>query len=89
MTNKLTYLFLAFALLIFATSCEDEDPPICSCEELVTRVTWTLTPTDAANETVQFSFVDDDGDGGNAPIISSTGTLAANASYTGSVIFAN
>ncbi|MFK8163727.1 MAG: type 1 periplasmic binding fold superfamily protein [Lewinella sp.] len=85
------FFILAICPLFFATSCDDEDPILCDpCEEeLITRVTWTLTPSDANNEVVSFSFVDADGDGGNAPVLSSTGTLVANATYDGVVSFAN
>ncbi|TXF89037.1 type 1 periplasmic binding fold superfamily protein [Neolewinella aurantiaca] len=90
MTNKVNYLLFAFVLIIFANGCSDDDDPIIENEEeVITRVTWTLTPTDAANETVAFSFVDADGDGGNAPVITSTGTMAANATYDAVVSFAN
>jgi hypothetical protein len=84
------YLLLSLFLVVFTFGCEDDDDPIIENEEeVITRVTWTLTPADAANETVTFSFVDADGDGGNAPVVSTIGTLAANASYDGSVTFAN
>lgn len=79
----------AFALVVFFASCDDDDPVIDNEEEVITRVTWTLTPDDAANETVVFSFVDTDGDGGNDPVLSTTGSLVANASYSGSATFAN
>lgn len=84
------YLFLSLFLIAFAVGCDDDDDPIIENEEeVITRVTWTLTPADSNNETVTFSFVDADGDGGDAPVISSTGTFAANASYDGVVSFAN
>ena len=79
----------AFSLVVFFASCDDDDPIIDNEEEVITRLVWTLTPDDAANETVTYSFVDTDGDGGNDPVVSSTGTLVANASYAGSVTFAN
>lgn len=79
----------AFALVVFFAACDDDDPIIENEEEVITRVTWTLTPDDANNETVVFSFVDADGDGGNDPEVTTTGSLAADASYTGSVTFAN
>jgi hypothetical protein len=84
------YLFLSLFLIVFLTGCDDDDDPIIENEEeVITRVVWTLTPTDVNNETVTLSFVDTDGDGGNAPVISSTGTFAANATYDGAVTFAN
>lgn len=89
MTRNL-YFFLSLFLVVFAVGCDDDDDPVIENEEeVITRVTWTLTPSDAANETVTFTFVDADGDGGNAPVISGTGTFAANASYSGVVSFAN
>lgn len=89
--NQLFFPFLlAFGVLFLAQSCDDDEAPVIENEEeVITRVTWTLTPDDAANETVVFSFVDTDGDGGNAPDITTTGTLAANATYDGAVTFAN
>lgn len=79
----------AFGLVLFAFSCgEDEDPLIENEEEVITSVTLTLFPADANNETVTYGFSDPDGDGGNAPVMSSTGTLVAGASYAGQVSFA-
>lgn len=89
MTNRLFY-FLAFALTIFATGCvEDEDPLIENEEEVITAVTLTFFPTDASQETVVYGFSDPDGDGGNAPVFSYTGTLAVNSLYNSQVSFSN
>jgi len=87
MTNRL-YYFLAFALIIFAAGCvEDEDPLIENPEEEITAVTLTFFPTDASQETVVYGFSDPDGDGGDAPVFSYTGTLAVNSLYDSQVSF--
>ncbi len=89
MTNRLNYLLLAFVLLVFAAGCgEDEDPLIENEEEVITAVTLTLFPN-GGQETVTLGFSDPDGDGGNAPVFSTTGQLVANASYRGQLSFAN
>lgn len=87
MTKKFA-LLLSISLLIFASACEPDDPMIENEEEVITAVTLTLTPT-GMQETVVLGFSDPDGDGGNAPVFSTTGTLQANASYQGQVSFAN
>jgi len=87
MTNRL-YYFLALVLLAFASGCvEDEDPLIENPEEEITSVTLTFFPTDASQETVVYGFSDPDGDGGNAPVFSYTGTLTANSLYDSQVSF--
>jgi hypothetical protein len=89
MTNRLTYLLLAFVLIIFANGCgEDEDPLIENEEEVITSVTLTLLPN-GGQGTVTLSFSDPDGDGGNDPVFSTDGQLEANSSYRGQLSFAN
>lgn len=89
MTNRLNYLLFAFVLMIFATSCgEDEDPLIENEEEVITAMTLTLFPN-GPQETITLGFSDPDGDGGNDPMFSTTGQLVANASYRGQLSFAN
>ena len=81
------YLLLGFGLLLFTASCEDDDDPIIDGgEELITSVTLTLSPN-GPQETVVLGFSDPDGDGGNAPSFSTTGTLVADASYMGQISF--
>lgn len=88
MTKRLLPL-LAFALLLFVTSCgEDEDPIIDNEEEVITQVTLTLFPN-GPQEQVTLGFNDPDGDGGNDPEFSQMGALIPNASYRGQVSFAN
>lgn len=78
----------AFGLFFFALGCNpDEDPLIENEEELITSVTLTLLPADGVGETVVYGFSDPDGDGGDLPMMSSTGTLLAGKAYTGQVSF--
>ena len=56
-------------------------------EELITTVNYTLTPADGS-AAITLSFVDLDGDGGDAPTITG-GTLIANTTYTGTLELLN
>ena len=80
-----------FGLLLLATlmfsACEKDDPKIPNEEELITTFNYTLTPSDSGTP-ITLSFVDLDGDGGNAPTIIG-GTLAANQTYMGSLELLN
>jgi len=88
MKNRLKYLWaLPVIAVISLTSCEKEDPEVPNEEELITTLVYTLTP-DAGGTAVEFRFTDLDGDGGNAPVITN-GTLAANTTYSGAVMFLN
>lgn len=71
--------------VLFFTACNDDDAEPENEEELITNVTYTLT---AGTDVATFTFVDPDGDGGNAPVITG-GTLMANTTYTGSIILSN
>jgi hypothetical protein len=80
--KNLKYIFiinLLFSILLL-NSCKDDDPVLENDEEIITTLTYTLTPT--SGDVVTLSFSDLDGDGGNAPIITG-GTLQANMNYTG------
>lgn len=80
-------LFVALAMgAIFMSACDD-DPIVVNEEELITTLRMTLTPQGGGTPVV-LSFVDLDGDGGNAPIITG-GTLAANTTYTGALTLLN
>lgn len=80
------FLIIIFSSLILFSSCEKDDPEIANEEELITTLTYTLTAT--GKPTVVLSFKDLDGEGGNAPIITS-GTLAANTIYEGKIELLN
>jgi hypothetical protein len=83
------YYFLMIALLVFALcSCNDDDDPVIpNEEEVITTLRYTLNPN-GGGETVVFSFVDLDGDGGMEPTIQG-GTLLADQSYMGSLELLN
>lgn len=76
-----------FALLSFA-ACKNDDPEDHDHEEeLITTLNLVLTPSDGS-EVVTLSFVDEDGDGGNEPVIT-TDNLAANTTYSGTITLLN
>lgn len=72
---------LLIALIFVFSSCDKEDPVIPNEEELITTVTYTLTPT-IGGDPIVLSFKDLDGDGGDNPEIIG-GTLMANTEYSG------
>lgn len=77
---------LAIAILLFA-ACEPDDPIIPNEEEVITTLTYTLTP-DGGGDAIILRFQDLDGDGGDAPIIEG-GILATNQSYVGTLDLLN
>lgn len=77
------HLYLLFVLVIVFIGCDKDDPVIVNEEELITTLNYILTPS-GGGATVTLSFVDLDGDGGDAPTVMG-GTLAANQSYTATV----
>lgn len=79
-------LFVA-ALSTIMISCDKDDPTIPNPEELITTLTYTLTPVDGGDDVV-FSFQDLDGDGGDEPIIIN-GVLSQYTNYTGTLVLLN
>lgn len=91
MTKYSTSILALLFGLVFLTfsSCEDDDDPLIpNEEEVITDVIYTLTPT-TTGETVLFTFLDRDGDGGMDPTIGQVGVLRANTTYTGTLLFQN
>jgi hypothetical protein len=70
------------SIIILAASCSDDDPIVVNEEEVITTVTVTLTPEDGGTSIV-LNSVDLDGDGPDAPVVTVSGDLAANTTYTG------
>lgn len=85
-SNKLFWSILPLTILFF-TACEKNTPEIPNEEELITTLIYTLTP-DSGGDVVTLSFKDLDGDGGDAPEVTS-GILQANTTYTGSLSLLN
>ena len=87
MNKKILTLGLSIFMLTLFTSC-DKDPEVSNEEELITTVTYTLTPV-TTGEKVTLTFKDIDGDGGNAPVITYTGELKTGTTYNGALSLLN
>ena len=73
--------------MVIFTNCNDDDLPMENEEELITTLTYTLTPMSGGTPIIM-SFRDIDGDGGDPPIIS-TQRLTSGVAYTGVLTLAN
>ena len=83
--NKL--LILLIIGFVSFSSCKKDDPVtpvIPNEEEVITTLTYTLTPAGGGTPVV-LTFQDLDGDGGDAPTITDDAILQANSTYNGSV----
>jgi len=87
MNTKFLTFGMSIAILALFSSC-DKDPVVPNEEELITTVNYTLTPV-STGQTVTYTFLDIDGDGGNAPIISTIGELKSGTSYNGVLTLLN
>ena len=74
--------------LISFSSCSDDEgtPELINEEEVITTVTVNMV---SGANTVTLTSRDLDGDGPDAPVISVSGSLQANTTYTGSVTLQN
>ncbi len=79
-------IFALLAILISFSACDD-DPVIPPTPELITTLTYTLTP-DGGGTPVVLSFQDLDGDGPDAPT-KTAGILSENTTYTGTMSLLN
>jgi len=82
---KISSLFIL--AIVTMNSCKKDDPVVINDEEVITTLKYTLVPV-GGGTTVELSFVDLDGDGGNAPVITG-GTLEENTTYNGTMTLAN
>ena len=78
-----------FTSLLAVMSCSDDpdDPVIENEEEVITTLTYTLTPAEGGSAVV-LNYRDLDGDGPGEPTITN-GTLSAETIYTGSITILN
>lgn len=81
------FVFAIIATMLSISSCTVDEPEIPNDEEVITTLRYILTPVNGSDAIV-FEFQDLDGDGGDAPIIT-TDTLAANTAYTGTLELLN
>ena len=77
---------LTLISLFSLSSCNNDDPIAVNEEELITTVTTTLV---AGSQTVTLRSKDLDGDGPNAPVVTVSGDLLVNTTYTGTVSILN
>jgi len=82
--RNLKLLSLVIVAAITFTSCNNNDPEVVNEEEVITTLIATLTPQ-GGGTAIELRSTDLDGDGPNAPTITVSGNLAANATYTGAV----
>ncbi len=89
MKNPFKFISI-FALLAVLASCDDDDTPtVINEEELITSVEYRLINSADITDVVVLRSIDDDGEGPNPPLVSSSGPLSANSSYDGTVTFTN
>ena len=73
-------------LIVFSSCSDDGHDHGTNEEELITTVITTLT---SGNQTITLTSKDLDGNGPNAPVVTTSGDLTVNTNYTGSIQFLN
>ncbi|MDO6803610.1 type 1 periplasmic binding fold superfamily protein [Wenyingzhuangia sp. 1_MG-2023] len=84
---KLEKLIIAF-VLVLGVSCSKNDPIIPNEEELITTLTYTLTPTDGGDDVVLI-YKDLDAEGTSFDAEITNGSLEANKTYSGVITLSN
>lgn len=80
-TNNLKYLLFGFIIVSLSlNACKKDELPDVKEEELITTITLSFTNTTDASDVKTITYKDLDGDGGNAPVITSL-SLKANKVY--------
>lgn len=86
--NNWMALCLTAGMFLAGCSSDDDNPTPVNEEEVITTMTITLVP-EGGGTTVTLQSRDLDGDGPNPPVITSSGSLAGNTTYTGSIELLN
>lgn len=84
--QKSIRLVAVAALTLGMVSCSDDNNTPVNEEEVITTVTVRLT---GGGQVVTLTSRDLDGDGPNAPVVTASGNLTPNTTYTGTVSFLN
>ncbi|WP_411895019.1 type 1 periplasmic binding fold superfamily protein [Winogradskyella sp. A2] len=84
--KHLLILFLSIGL--FTACSDDDDPAPVNEEEVITTMTLSLQAVGGGTP-ILFQSRDADGDGPNAPVVTVSGSLTANTTYGGSIVFLN
>ncbi len=85
---KLKQFLLSLGIVTFLLSCSsDDDVVVPNQEELITTLTYTLTPQNGGDPVV-LSFQDLDGDGSGAPVVTN-GTIQNGIVYNGAIVLLN
>ena len=90
-TKSLFRLGLVVVMTLAFSSCKKDkltDPVIPNEQEIITTLQFTLSPTGGGVDIVM-SFIDMDGDGPLAPLVSVSDSLMANTQYTASLVLLN
>ena len=87
-TIKILSLLAFIGITFMACSNDDDVPEEINEEETITTMTITLAP-DGGGTSITLQSQDLDGDGPNAPDVTVSGSLTANTTYSGSVVFLN
>ncbi len=87
-TSKWMAFLIVGGLVLSSCSNDDDNPTPVNEEEVITTLTVTLTP-EGDGTVVTLQSRDLDGDGPNPPVISVSGPLAGNTTYTGSIELLN
>lgn len=82
-----TLFILGLSATLIGCDKDPDDPIIPNEEEVITTLILTLTPSGGGTSKV-FNFTDLDGNGGNNPVIT-IDTLAANTTYSGTLVLLN
>ncbi len=87
-TNFLATLLLATLFLASCSNDDDGTPVAVIEEEVITTMTVTLTPVGGGTAVI-LQTRDLDGDGSDAPVVTVSGDLTAETTYTGGIVLLN